>query len=210
MSISCQAILFDLDGTLINSRPAVERVWKAWALRNDMPWETLEPQLHGRRAIDTMRSLRPHLPQPEEADRLTEEEIADTDGVVAIPGALDFLAQLPRHRWGIVTSCPLRLAEARMRAAGIPCPDVLVTADLITHGKPDPEGFLLGAKKIGFAAASCLVFEDAAAGIEAGHRAGMQVIAVTSGSMNFPRIKSLADYRGLAVRISDQGLFLEL
>ena len=210
VSITCQAILFDLDGTLIDSRPAVERVWKAWALRHGIAWETLGPQLHGRRAIDTMRTLMPHLPQPAEADRLTEEEIADTDGVTAIAGALAFLKQLPRHRWGIVTSCPLRLAEARMRAAGIPQPDVLITADLITRGKPDPEGFLLGAKTLGIAPENCLVFEDATAGIEAGLKAGMQVIGVATHQAAFKDVISIRDYRHFSLQTMASGLFLEV
>ncbi|HYX36246.1 MAG TPA: HAD-IA family hydrolase [Oligoflexus sp.] len=209
MHLRAHAFLFDLDGTLINSIAAVNRVWGAWGQRHGIPWETLKNVIHGRRALDTMQALAPHLAQPEEADRLTAAEIADTEGVVPIPGAIAFLHHLPPERWAIVTSCTPALAAARMRAAGIPEPRVLITAADIIHGKPAPDGFLLAAERLGFRPEDCLVFEDAQAGIEAGQRAGMQVLAITATHEHAKvQISSMPDYSQTSVQIFDDGLTL--
>lgn len=212
MLLRARALLFDLDGTLIDSRPAAERVWKRWGNRHGIAWDRLHPVLHGRRAIDTMRDLAPHLPQPEEAERLTEEEIIDTEGVVAMPGALKFLDQVPSDLWAIVTSCPLRLALARMKAAGLPTPRNFITAESITRGKPAPDGYLLAARQVGVAPEDCLVFEDAPAGIEAGRNAGMKVIAVAHRGEEKPvqGLPLITDYRDLNLRLSGSDRTIEI
>lgn len=180
MRFEADAFLFDLDGTLINSVPAFTRVWRQWALEQKLDPEEVVAACHGRRSIDTLMKFAPHLPQPATNEEFIRREINDTAGITPIPGALEFLRALPRDRWAIVTSCSLELARARMNVTGVPMPAVLVTADLVARGKPEPDGFLLAARKLGVSPGRCLVFEDAAAGIEAGRRAGMNVITITA------------------------------
>lgn len=214
MIIRARALLFDLDGTLIDSRPAAERVWRRWGDRHDIPWEKILPVLHGRRAIDTMRDLAPHLPQPEEADRLTEEEVVDTKGVVAMPGALHFLDQIPSDRWAIVTSCPLRLAVARMNAAGIPRSKHLISAESIQRGKPAPDGYLLAARQLGISPQDCVVFEDAPAGFEAARNAQMKAIAVAHAdggkSHDTQGLPTITNYRDLKIYLSGSDQTIEI
>ena len=136
--------------------------------------------MHGRRAIETMQMLAPELPQPETAERFIAGELRDFEGIVEIPGAGAFIASLPEDRWGVVTSATQSMARARIRAAELPDPRVLVSADMVSRGKPDPECFLLAAEMLGVAASKCLVFEDAPAGIEAARAAGMVVIGVVT------------------------------
>jgi sugar-phosphatase len=164
------AFLFDMDGTIINSIPATERVWTRWALKHGLDVATFLPTMHGVRGIDTITRL--GLPGV--------DPIEDVDGIVPIAGAIAFLSALPAGRWGIVTSAPVALARRRLAAAGIPLPDVIVTADDVTRGKPAPDGYRLGAEKLGVNSADCLVFEDVPAGILAGEGAGAQVMVITA------------------------------
>ncbi|MDO5512776.1 HAD family hydrolase [Corynebacterium sp.] len=172
--------LFDIDGTLVDSTPAVERAWRTWAAENDLDAEDILRVSHGRRAKDTLADFI----APELIDaayhRLLDLEMADLDSVVALPGARELLESLPRNRWAAVTSGGRKLMTARLRAAGLPVPEVLVTAEDVEVGKPDPAGYLLAAHRLGADPSECLVVEDAPAGLEAGRRAGCSVVAVAT------------------------------
>jgi sugar-phosphatase len=174
------ALLFDMDGTLINSIAAAERVWAAWAERHGLDVAAFLPTIHGMRGIETIARLAlPGVDPVAEAQAILEGELADVDGVVAIDGAAAFLAALPADRWAIVTSAPRPLALRRLAAAGLPTPAVLVTAEDVRHGKPAPDCFLLAAERLGQRIADCLIFEDAPAGIQAAEAAGAAVVVVT-------------------------------
>ena len=173
-------LLFDLDGVLVSSIPATERVWTAWAHRVGLDPEAVLTDIHGRRAIDSIRELVPQRDAEEERRWVERGEIEDTEGVDALPGADELLATLPDGTWGVVTSGTRALATARMGAAGLSVPDVLVCAEDVELGKPAPDPYLLGAERLGAKPAGCLVVEDAPAGVTAGQAAGMTVWAVLS------------------------------
>jgi mannitol-1-/sugar-/sorbitol-6-phosphatase len=180
---SCAGILFDLDGVLVHSTEPVHRSWLRWAHERELPEETVLATAHGRRTIDTVRALAPELDAEAEAARLEAEQSEDTAGVFAGAGAAALIASLPPWSWAVVTSGTRRLALARLAAAGLttyglPPSAGVVCAEDVTEGKPSPEGYLLGARRLGLLPEACVVFEDAVAGIEAGHAAGMQVIGV--------------------------------
>ncbi|MDQ1120872.1 sugar-phosphatase [Pseudoxanthomonas winnipegensis] len=173
------AFLFDMDGTLLTSIAAAERVWTRWALRHGLDPATFVPTIHGARAIDTIAGLGlPGVDAQAEAEGITRDEIADVEGVAPIAGAAAFIAGLPATRWAVVTSAPRALALRRMQAAGLAPPAVLVTAEDVVHGKPDPAGYRLAAARLGVAAEDCLVFEDAPAGIAAAEAAGADVLVI--------------------------------
>ena len=175
------AFLFDMDGTVLTSIVASERVWGTWARRHGLDVEAVLKCIHGRRAIETVRSFNiPGVDEAAEVQWLMEGEIADTGGIEAIEGAAAFLTALPADRWAVVTSAPRELAKVRLAAAGLPVPAVLVTAEDVERGKPAPDCFLLAAKRLGHAIEDCLVFEDAPAGIAAGEAAGARVVVITA------------------------------
>jgi sugar-phosphatase len=175
------AFLFDMDGTILTSIKAAERVWGAWAAGHGLDVPTFLPTIHGKRTEETVRALNlPGVDAAAEARRITLAEIEDVAGIEAIVGAADFLASLPSERWAIVTSAPRALAERRIAAAGLPTPGVLVAAEDVERGKPAPDPFLLGAKKLGVPPGDCLVFEDTAAGLQAALAAGMAAVVVTT------------------------------
>lgn len=205
---SYAAFLFDMDGTLISSVAAAERVWTKWALEKGIDPASFLDTIHGVRAVDTIRRLGiPGLDAEAEAQRLEQDEIEDVDGVKPILGTVEFLASLPPDRWAVVTSATLELAEARLGAAGIRLPEVFITAEDVTEGKPDPQGYRLAARRLGFDAADCLVFEDAPAGIRAGERAGADVLVVTAThhAPHGTAHASIADYRDLSIRPDEAG-----
>lgn len=175
--IRCSALLFDMDGVLIDSTPAVARVWHEWAVERGFNPEEVVAHAHGRPSLTTVRQYLPNADHEIENLEVERREIADLDGVVPLPGALELLASLPAERWTIVTSCTRRLAEVRLRAAGLPLPKSFITSNDITHGKPHPEPYLKGAAVLGFSAADCVVLEDAPSGVRAGKAAGARVIA---------------------------------
>jgi sugar-phosphatase len=178
---SFAAFLFDMDGTLLSSIKAAERVWGQWARRQGLDVEAFLPTIHGKRTEETIRALElPGVDPAAEAAFITRAEIEDVAGVEAIRGVADFLAGLPRERWAIVTSAPRLLAEARILAAGLPVPDVLVAAEDVERGKPAPDPFLLGARRLGVDPGGCLVFEDTLAGLTSAAAAGMASIVVTA------------------------------
>jgi sugar-phosphatase len=177
IEIHCAALLFDLDGVLINSTPAVARVWRAWAVEHGFNPDEVVARAHGRPSLTTVREYLPNSNHEAENREVERREIADLDGVVPLPGALDLLASLPPDRWTIVTSCTRPLAEVRIRAAGLPLPKQMITSSDITHGKPHPEPYLKGASLLGFPPQECIVLEDVPAGVRAGKAAGAKVIA---------------------------------
>jgi sugar-phosphatase len=178
---SYRAFLFDMDGTVLNSIAAAERIWTAWAVRHGVDVESFLPTIHGVRAIDTINRLAlPGVDADAEAAWITEAEIKDVEGIVEVSGAANFLKSLPAHQWAIVTSAPRALALRRMAAAGIPEPDVMVTAEDVSAGKPDPAGYRLAARRLQVDPAECLIFEDAAVGIRAGEAAGAHVMVITA------------------------------
>jgi len=187
-TIQCRGVLFDLDGVLVDSTPAVARVWTIWANKHGFdPQETVR-KAHGRPSLATIRELLPNADHAAENAIVEGMEIEDVEDVVALPGAAELLRALPAEKWTVVTSCTRRLALVRLHAAGLPIPAKLVTSNDITNGKPHPEPFLQGAKLLGFAPPQCVVFEDAPAGIRAGKAAGMRVIALqTTEQDNFLR-----------------------
>jgi sugar-phosphatase len=207
----CRALLFDMDGTLINSIAAAERIWRKWAIRHGLDVETFLPTMHGARAVDTVAKQKlPGINAEAEAADITRAEIIDVEGVVEIPGAAHFLNSLPLDRWAIVTSAPLALAKRRLKAAGIPLPSVLVTADDVAAGKPSPEGYQLAAQKLGFPTQECMVFEDAVVGIEAGKASGAQVMVVTSTHTHplATTHPTIANYEGLRATLNPEGFII--
>jgi sugar-phosphatase len=199
--------MFDMDGTILTSIKAAERVWGNWAAGHGLDVAAFLPTIHGRRSEDTVRDQRlPGIDAAAEAARITLAEIEDTDGVEAIAGVADFLASLPRGRWAIVTSAPRKLAEARIAAAGLPFPDVMVAAEDVQRGKPAPDPFLLGAEKLGVAPGDCLAFEDTLAGLRSAAAAGMDsvMITVTHTHPVETDVAGVPDYAALrAVRTPD-------
>ncbi len=175
--IVCRAFLFDLDGVLIDSTPAVARVWTQWAIAHGLDPDEVIRRAHGRPSVATIREYLPHGNQEAENRKVERGEIEDLEGVVPLPGARELLNALPSDPWTIVTSCTRPLAEVRLRAAGLPIPERLVTSDDVKNGKPNPEPYLKGASLLGVSAMHCVVVEDAPAGIRAGTAAGARVIA---------------------------------
>jgi sugar-phosphatase len=166
-----------MDGVLIDSTPAVARVWRGWAIEHGFDPVEVVARAHGRPSLTTVREYLPHADHEAENREVERREIADIAGVVPLPGALELLAGLPPDRWSIVTSCTRPLAEVRIKAAGLPMPNKIVTSNDIVHGKPHPDPYLKGAAILGFAGHECIVIEDAPAGIRSGKAAGSRVIA---------------------------------
>ena len=177
IAICCSALLFDLDGVLIDSTPAVARVWHRWAVEHGFDPEKVAHMAHGRPSRTTIRELLPNADIDREDREVERREMEDLDGVVLLPGARQLLNILPPERWTIATSCTRPLAEVRLRAAGLPIPKTLTTSSDVKIGKPDPEPYLKAAAKLGLAASDCIVVEDVPAGIRAGKAAGASVIA---------------------------------
>jgi sugar-phosphatase len=205
------AFLFDMDGTLLNSIVAAERVWTHWAERHGLNVKTFLPTIHGVRCIDTIRKLNlPGVDPDREAEAISQAEIDDVEGVIEVADAARLLASLPPNRWAIVTSAPRALAEARLRAAGLELPINIVTSEDVSQGKPAPDCFLLAAERLGVDPEDCLVFEDAPAGIAAAEAAGASVMVITAThehEMDTPHGK-LASYEGVTVVVDAQGLSL--
>ena len=173
-------VLFDLDGTLVDSRVVVERHWGRFAERHGLDFAAVLAVMHGVRSSDVIRLVAPDLDATAEAALLDAGEEVDTDGLVAVRGAHEALAELPPGSWGIVTSGHRSLAERRLGAVGLPVPAAMVCGDEVARGKPDPEGFLTGARLLGVAPSACVAVEDAPAGTRAARAAGMRVIGITT------------------------------
>ncbi|MGP0017486.1 MAG: HAD family hydrolase [Candidatus Sulfotelmatobacter sp.] len=179
-TFSCAAILFDLDGVLVDSTRAVDREWREWARRKGVDGDAIMAIAHGVRTIEVIRRVAPNLDAEAEASAIENHEAGDQSGVAVMSGAVDLLRSIPQGRWGVVTSGSRLLAANRLRFCGLPVPKVLVTSDDVIHGKPHPEPYLKGAQWLGFNPADCLVIEDAPAGIESARAGGMKVIGITS------------------------------
>src|SRR5437868_10693165 len=178
--LRCSGFLFDLDGVLVDSRASVERTCRRWALHHHLDPEQVLQIAHGRRTRDTVQAAAPHLEADREAAWLDAAELADIDGLSVVPGSREFLAALPASRWGVVTSCGRALAELRLTSVGLPVPTILVTSEDVSQGKPAPDGYRLGARRLGLDPAACVALEDAPSGIAAARGAGARVIALTT------------------------------
>jgi mannitol-1-/sugar-/sorbitol-6-phosphatase len=176
----CSAVLFDLDGVLVDSTQSVERQWRSWAEEVKIPPHKVLEIAHGRRTIEVVELMAPHLDAEAEVRKIEEREAGDSDGVKVMPGAAALLAAIPNGRWCVVTSGTKYLAASRLRDARLPVPKVLIAADDVKQGKPHPEPYLKGAQGLGANPAECLVIEDAPQGIRAARAAGMKVIGLTS------------------------------
>jgi sugar-phosphatase len=206
-TLEARALLFDMDGTLVDSHIVVERIWATFAGMFDLDLAEILSTSHGVRMVETIRR---HAPQGTDAEELTAHlgviELADTEGIVPIPGAPAFLAGLPAASVALVTSATLPLALSRMSAIGVPMPGAVVTAEDVAHGKPRPDCYLRAAALLGVDPADAIVFEDAEAGILAGLAAGMRVVVVgdwqSETTAGLPRI---ADYSAVSATV-DRGV----
>ena len=214
VSLRCKAIVFDMDGTLVDSTEVVELAWGSWAARHNIALEDVLSFSHGRPTIATLEHFLPGHDHSRELEELSRFEETRTEGIVAVPGAADVLRTLQRHnhRWAVVTSARRKLAETRVVAAGLPLPSVMVPIDEIRRGKPDPEGFIHAAAQLGVAPEECMVFEDTRPGIDAGLSAGMQVVGLlTTYSSHHLRHRPLVrDFRDVEIRTEGEFLNVEL
>jgi mannitol-1-/sugar-/sorbitol-6-phosphatase len=176
ITLACDAVLFDCDGVLVDSDPSVLAAWNRWAREAGLDAEAVTTSAHGRRAADTVAAFLPAADVVSGLARINRFEIEDADRVRAIPGALDLVGSMPPGTWAVVTSGTRALAEARLRAAGLPRPDVLVTADDVERGKPDPEGYAAAARSLGIDPVRTVVLEDAATGMVAARAAGARYV----------------------------------
>lgn len=192
--ITASAVLFDLDGVLVNSTPAITRVWEKWSIEHGFDPERTTRDAHGRPSIEVVRELLPEADADAENQKIELAEIEDTEGVIPLPGALELLTSLPPVRWAIVTSCTRPLAEVRIRAAGLPLPSAIITSSDIINGKPHPEPYLKGALALGVEAADCVVVEDVPAGVRSGKAAGARVIALRTTAPDADLIAAGADW----------------
>ena len=202
------AFLFDMDGTILSSIAAAERVWARWAQRHGLDVAAFLPTIHGMRSVETVRRLGlPGVDPEAESAAITREEMDDVDGIEPIAGIVAILAALPASRWAVVTSAPRELALRRIAAAGLPSPPLLIAAEDVAQGKPAPDCFVLAATRLGVAARDCLVFEDAPAGIAAAEAAGASVLVITATHAHplATRHASVRDYAALAARVDAGG-----
>ena len=176
----CAAILFDLDGVLVDSTRSVDRQWRAWARQKGVDGDKVMAIAHGVRTIEVIRAVAPHLDADAEVWELENREADDQEGVDIMPGAIELVRSIPEGRWGVVTSGTRLLASARLRFGGLPVPKILVTAEDVANGKPHPEPYLKGAERMGVIPSDCLVIEDAPAGIQSARAGGMKVVGITS------------------------------
>jgi len=193
-SVRFRGLLFDLDGVLVDSTPAVARVWAWWARQHGFDPDETVRQAHGRPSISTIRELLPNVNHEVENKELERREIEDVEDVIPLPGAVELLQAIPPQKWAIVTSCTRRLAEVRIAAAGLPKPKQMITSNDIRHGKPNPEPYLKGAQILGATGTDCVVIEDAPAGIRAGKAAGAHVVAVRTTAGDEELRKAGADW----------------
>lgn len=206
--LTAKALLLDMDGTIVNSDAVVERCWRDWAVSHGLDPEEALKVVHGRQGYATMAVLLPDRPMEvnlAENAVMLARETADTDGVVPVAGAPEFMAAIGALPHALVTSADAALATARMSAAALPMPEVRVTAESVRASKPDPEGFLKGAAALGVDPADCIVFEDSAAGIAAGQAAGMRVIGVGPRAAAHAPTAHVQDLTALAVATEPDG-----
>ncbi len=212
MIIKCDAVLFDMDGTLIDSTLACEQLLRNWATRHNLSPDYVITLGHGRRNLDVVRELMPRLSVEDEAKRLDQKELEYRDGIFAISGALQLLSSLPADRWAVVTSASRVVAQMRFACAGLPTPRVLICSDDVNRGKPDPEGYLLAVKQLRVQPERCLVIEDTPAGLEAGRNCGIRVLGITTtfGSATL-NCDTITDFTAITASVDgNSGLTLEI
>jgi mannitol-1-/sugar-/sorbitol-6-phosphatase len=211
ITFRCAAILFDLDGVLIDSTGSVDRQWRAWARDRGIDEEKVVAIAHGVRAIEVIRTVAPHLDAKTELLQLESREAGDQASVAVMPGAVEFVAKIPFGRWGVVTSGTQRIASARLHLGGFNVPKTLVTADDVANGKPHPEPYLKGSKLLGVQPESCLVIEDAPAGIRSAHAGGMKVVGFASTYSKEKLTEAdavVGSFRDLSVTVGQDSLLL--
>jgi sugar-phosphatase len=174
----CDAVLFDMDGTLVDSRALVEMMWLRWAKRRGVAPEAILAVAHGRPTLDTMRLVAPHIATAEEAAALDAEEAAEEGSETQVPGALELLSALPADRWAVFTSAFQRIARDRIARVGLPVPRVVIGADDVSRGKPDPEGYLEAARQLGVSPHRVVIFEDTPPGVASARAAGGRVVGL--------------------------------
>ncbi|WP_429179834.1 HAD-IA family hydrolase [Aeromonas salmonicida] len=207
LTLRAAALLLDMDGTLVHSTDEVETVWRLWCRRHQLAPEPVLAMCHGLRSREVIRALAPQLDMAQEVALLDELEIHHTGRGEAIMGSRALLTRLPAERWALVTSASQRVARHRLESAGLPLPTLLVAAEDVVHGKPDPEPYLLGAKGLGVAPADCLVFEDAPAGIQSALRAGCAVVQVGGKRLLDPAVIAvIQDWRQVSVEVDEKGM----
>lgn len=207
MSQKFEAFLFDLDGTLVDSNGIVERVMEAWCQQNGVSYSEIKDRSHGSRSVDTVAAVAPHLDAVQAAADIEAEERGELADLREIEGARSFLSQVPQGRWGIATSSYLLTAKAKLRAASIPIPSVLVAADGVLEGKPHPEAYLKASMELGYRPEDCLVFEDSETGVRSALNAGCRVFVVGSSLvMNESRIVGRgASFSELQLLVDEDG-----
>lgn len=212
VKLTCKAVLFDMDGTLVDSTAVIEREWKSWAARHNIPLDAVLSFSHGRPGAVTMEHFLPGRDHTDELAEMGRHEEAQTEGVLAVPGAPEIVRAIQDRPWAVVTSAWRVLAEARIVAAGLPLPKVIVPVDEIVSGKPNPEGYLRAAQLLGVAPQDCLVFEDTRPGIDAGLNAAMQVVGllttVPAGQLRHSPL--IRDFREVSIRPDGPRLRVEL
>ncbi len=207
LTLRAAALLLDMDGTLVHSTDEVETVWRLWCRRHQLAPEPVLAMCHGLRSREVIRALAPQLDMAQEVALLDELEIHHTGRGEAITGSRALLSRLPAERWALVTSASQRVARHRLESAGLPLPTLLVGAEDVVHGKPDPEPYLLGAERLGVAPADCLVFEDAPAGIQSALRAGCAVVQVGGKRLLDPAVIAvIQDWRQVSVEEDKKGM----
>lgn len=210
ITLSVSALLLDMDGTLVCSTGDVEKVWRLWCQHHQLAPEPVLAMCHGMRSREVIRALAPQLDVEREAARLDDLEMEHTGGD-AIAGAGELLRHLPPELWAIVTSASERVARHRLSCAGLPLPSVLVGAEEVVNGKPDPEPYLLGSERLGVPPARCLVFEDAPAGIESALNAGCAVVQVGGEAPLNPAVVAvIRDWREVKVEVGETSLLVTL
>lgn len=209
-----RAVHFDLDGVLINSQASIRRAWRRWAAEQQLRWESLAPNVEGRLAIDTIRAVLPDMGAAHaqaEADTVNAYQVADEADTLVVPGMLKLVSTLGGRPWSVVTAAPRALAIARLKRCGYPKPAVLVGAEDVVRGKPDPEGYLLASRRLGIVAGESLVIEDSIAGIHAGLSAGAAVLALSPSWAKPPAGVTLTarDGRDLLCRVAGEFISIE-
>ena len=204
LCFDCDAILFDMDGTLVNSTAFIEANWRRWAALHSLDAEPILAVCHGRKTSETLREVAPHVDVAKETAWFDTLEANLRDGIVPVPGAAELLATLSPSQWAVVTSASPEIAARRFRLAGLPLPAVLISGRDVPRGKPHPDGYLLAASRLGVPPSRCLVVEDAPAGIEAGRAAGMQLLAITTThpAGAFPGVTCIADFATAPITIA--------
>lgn len=209
LTLRAEALLLDMDGTLVHSTTEVETVWRLWCQSHRLDPEPVLAMCHGVRSREVIRALAPQLDLAREVALLDELEIQHAGVAEPIAGARTLLGALSPARWALVTSASQRVARHRLASAGLPLPRLLIGAEDVVRGKPDPEPYLLAARQLDLAPADCLVFEDAPAGIRSALQAGCQVVQIGGDKRLDDGVRArLEDWRQIRLTEDEAGLQL--